>query len=73
MAMNDKELILKLGGPAKVAKLLGYEKHGQQRVTNWMTRGIPPAVKIEHPHIFLRDVLKTATRRQPALKEVTHA
>ena len=56
--MNDKDLILELGGPTKVARMLGYGKYGHQRVANWMTRGIPAAVKVEFPHIFLKDALK---------------
>lgn len=52
---NDKKLIDDLGGPTKVAELLGYDKHGGvQRVQNWMTRGIPPKVKLEHPDLFLK-------------------
>jgi len=52
---NDKQIIEDLGGPAKVAELLGYDKHGGvQRVQNWTTRGIPPKVKIEHPDLFLK-------------------
>lgn len=62
--MNDKDLILELGGPAKVAKLLGFGKYGQQRVTNWMTRGIPDAVKVDYPHIFMRDALKKIRRAE---------
>lgn len=51
---NDKKLIENLGGAAKVAELLGYDKQGGvQRVHNWMTRGIPPKVKLEHPELFL--------------------
>lgn len=51
---NDKKLIDDLGGPTKVAELLGYDKHGGvQRVQNWTTRGIPPKVKLEHPDLFL--------------------
>ncbi len=46
--MEDGALIEALGGPAKVAELLGYEKHGgTQRVHNWITRGIPSKVKLE--------------------------
>lgn len=58
----DKELIESLGGPSKVAELLGYDKKGgPQRVNNWITRGIPARVKISHPDIFLRShVLKAA-------------
>jgi len=54
--MNDKDLIKALGGPTKVAELLGYDKAqgGVQRVQNWIERGIPSKVKLDHPHIFLR-------------------
>ena len=51
----DRALIESLGGPAKVAELLGYEKEGgPQRVNNWVTRGIPAGVKLNHPDIFLK-------------------
>lgn len=52
----DKELIEHLGGPTKVCELLRYDKSkgGVQRVQNWITRGIPPRVKVEHPSIFMR-------------------
>lgn len=51
---RDKELIEALGGPAKVAALLGLEKHGGvQRVHNWKTRGIPAAVKVARPDLFM--------------------
>lgn len=50
----DRELIDRLGGPAKVAELLGFDKKGGvQRVHNWKERGIPPAVKLAYPEIFL--------------------
>lgn len=53
--MSDSELIEQLGGPAKVAAILGLKKHGGvQRVQNWVTRGIPARVKLDHPEIFLR-------------------
>ncbi|MBX3653231.1 MAG: hypothetical protein KF686_03540 [Ramlibacter sp.] len=52
--MTDAELIAHLGGPAKLSELLNYEKHGGvQRIQNWITRGIPSKVKVDHPHIFL--------------------
>lgn len=53
---NDAELIKALGGVSKVAELLGYDKDsgGIQRVQNWLTRGIPPKVKLERPDLFLR-------------------
>jgi hypothetical protein len=52
--MDDKQQILSLGGPTKVAELLGLDKTsgGVQRVQNWMTRGIPAQVKLDHPDLF---------------------
>jgi len=64
---KDAELIRQLGGPAALAQRLGYDKAngGVQRVQNWLKRGIPPAVKVAHPDIFL-----TATPApQPAAQE----
>lgn len=55
--MTDAERIEALGGPAKVAEMLKYEKHGGvQRVTNWVTRGIPSRVKVEHPNLFMKPI-----------------
>lgn len=53
--MNDAELIKALGGPTRVAERLGYDKAtgGVQRVQNWIARGIPSKVKLDHPEIFL--------------------
>lgn len=52
--MTDTELIAHYGGPAKLARLLGFPEHGGvQRIQNWTTRGIPPAVKVQFPEIFL--------------------
>jgi hypothetical protein len=60
---NDKQLIEDLGGPAKVAELLGYKKHGGvQRVHNWTLRGIPAAVKLAHPEIFLKKTADTTAQ-----------
>lgn len=57
LGMDDRELILRAGGPAKLAAKLGYDKRsGVQRVHNWMTRGIPARVKLERPEIFLPDL-----------------
>lgn len=51
---TDKEILDSLGGAAKVAKLLGYTKAGGvQRVHNWISRGIPYKVKVDHQNIFL--------------------
>jgi hypothetical protein len=51
----DATLIDQLGGPTKVATLLGYGKEhaAVQRVRNWLYRGIPAQVKVDHPEIFL--------------------
>ncbi len=53
--MDDRKLIENLGGPSRVAELLGLDKSkgGAQRVQNWMTRGIPPKVKLSRPDLFL--------------------
>lgn len=55
--MDDKTRIMKLGGPAKVARLLGFGKWGTNRVSNWMDRGIPAAVKVQRPDLFLAQEL----------------
>lgn len=52
--MTDRDLIMKHGGPAALAELLKFRKPGGvQRVQNWMTRGIPAKVKLDHPDLFL--------------------
>lgn len=54
---EDRRLIQALGGPTQLAKRLGYQKPGSvQRVQNWTVRGIPPAVKVAHPDIFLTSI-----------------
>lgn len=52
----DRALIESLGGPAKVAERLNYNKRagGLQRVQNWKQRGIPAHVKVQHPELFLQ-------------------
>lgn len=51
---NDQELIESLGGPSAVAKRLKFTMPGgAQRVQNWLSRGIPAQVKLDHPEIFL--------------------
>jgi hypothetical protein len=51
---EDRALIDRLGGPSKLAALLGYGPNGVQRISNWKVRGIPARVKLEHPRIFLK-------------------
>ena len=60
---RDKQLIDSLGGPAKVAELMGLrDKPGQiQRIHNWKARGIPARVRLEYPDLF------------PLTKEPSHA
>ena len=54
---KDAQLIDRLGGPAKLAATLGFDKTagGTQRVQNWRGRGIPAAIKLAHPSLFLVD------------------
>lgn len=50
----DKALIESLGGAARVAELLGLDKDGgTQRVHNWCFRGIPAAMKVSRPDLFM--------------------
>lgn len=49
----DAQLIEQLGGPAVVARALGFEMPGGvQRVHNWKTRGIPPLIRITRADVF---------------------
>ena len=50
--MNDKDLIVKLGGVNVVSNYLGVS---YQCVFNWLSRGIPAQVKLDHRDIFLTD------------------
>ena len=53
---SDKDLIAKLGGASALAKTLGFSS--KQRVHNWLKRGIPPAIKLAYPKLFLKSVVK---------------
>ncbi|SCU73536.1 conserved hypothetical protein [Cupriavidus necator] len=57
----DWQIIEELGGATEVAKLLGYDKKrgGIQRVHNWRVRGVPSAVKVAHPGLFMKDVVSS--------------
>ena len=63
---KDAELIAELGGPARVAEMLGYNKTagGVQRVHNWIGRGIPARVKLAHAGVFLAASTRLATATQ---------
>lgn len=66
--MDDKTFIERIGGSTKLAKLLKFDlKNGVGRVNNWKTRGIPAAVKLAHPEIFLRP-LRGKAKKRPAAK-----
>jgi hypothetical protein len=55
---TDAQIIDDLGGPAKVADLLGYESSiGTQRVHNWKVRGIPSKVRLKHLELFGKPAL----------------
>ena len=61
---TDAELIANLGGPTKVAEMLGLPKFGgAQRVQNWLYRGIPSAIKVQRPELFMQTAL---VLQQPA-------
>lgn len=61
----DRDRIIDLGGPAKVAELLGLDKTrgGVQRVQNWMGRGIPAKEKLARPDLFLPDFIQISAKR----------
>ena len=68
---KDCALIDELGGVRKVADMLGYPPDGGvQRVQNWKARGIPPAVKVMYPAIFLSTKKRRPTA--PAEQGVAH-
>lgn len=50
---EDAELIDQLGGPAAVARALGFQMpRGTQRVQNWKYRGIPPFTRVTRTEVF---------------------
>lgn len=63
----DAALIKALGGPTKVAELIGIEKRGgAQRVQNWMVRGIPASAKVQYPHIFMPELAAAQSHQAQA-------
>lgn len=58
---SDRQTIERLGGPTKLAELLGYDKTagGVQRIQNWKKRGIPSEVKLQRPDLFLTELMDT--------------
>lgn len=47
---QDQKIIKQLGGTSAVARMI---QRSPQCVHNWTVRGIPAAVKLEHPELFL--------------------
>ena len=67
---TDAKLIDDFGGPAKVADLLGLPKYGGvQRVQNWTVRGIPSAMKVKHPEMFMPSLASGQTGHAAAATE----
>lgn len=70
MKQHDANLIHRLGGPSKVAELIGIEKHGgAQRVQNWLVRGIPYKVKVDFPNLFMPELAQSGVSIAPAASE----
>lgn len=70
----DRALIADLGGPTQLAEKLGYEKlGGVQRVQNWTVRGIPAAVKVKRPDLFMVGFFSPKTDAQPAEQGAVNA
>ena len=60
-AMTDAKIIETLGGPAAVARLLGMPPpDGTRRVHNWIRRGIPSKVKLDHQKTLARALTQKA-------------
>ncbi|RYH67824.1 MAG: hypothetical protein EON54_03800 [Alcaligenaceae bacterium] len=67
--MTDAQLIDHHGGPARLAEKLGWKEAGAiQRIHNWRSRGIPAAVKLKYPTIFL----PSGWPRRTPTKEAAH-
>lgn len=65
----DAQRIADLGGAAKVAELLGFERRlgGVQRVHNWTVRGVPPEIRLTRPDLF-----PIKSKRQAPKTEAAH-
>ena len=65
VGMNHQKLIEHLGGPTKLAALLGFVKPGSaQRVQNWIERGIPAQVQLDFPHLFQKPPARFIQRKR---------
>jgi hypothetical protein len=50
----DAALIDRLGGPAELARTLGFDPKagGVQRIQNWKQRGIPEVIRLRRQDVF---------------------
>lgn len=67
MRIDQTHIIDRLGGPTKVAELLGIasEPGAVQRVSNWKRRGIPARVLLDFPDIFRDATVTTQPQESP--------
>lgn len=61
---QDRALIESLGGPTKVANRLGF---AVQRVHNWLKRGIPSHVRVDHPDLFMPGLTRSKRTKAKAV------
>lgn len=76
VGMTDAEIIESLGGATAVAKRLGLQTpDGARRVHNWIKRGIPPRVRLEHAALFRKAAasIKATTPVRGEAKDQTPA
>ena len=63
----QQNVIQALGGPTKVARMLGLTKPGSvQRVSNWQKRGVPLKVIVENPTVFASVFAQKPTEEKAA-------
>lgn len=68
---RDRHLIAANGGPVKLAEKLNMGTWGAQRVSNWNRRGIPSAIKVQYPSIFMPELAQAhAATAQAAIETV---
>ena len=67
LGMTDAELIDSHGGSTKLAQKMGLTgKWSIQRVQNWKRRGIPAAIKLKYPALFLGQEIRGSDLADPA-------
>lgn len=73
--MTDSQIIQNLGGATAVAKRLGFRlPDGARRVHNWIARGIPAQIKLDHSRIFKsKQALAIADSAPAAIKKEAEA